>query len=537
MALIYGHALIGECSGIRNSRSEPSNEFTAQDVRSDLITILERCYIPEFMVNLINSLAPTSDPRRSGIQMIHSLAAFIFEYDYGRCYPITLFLSAHNLIADRPANQPPAQTLDEWYETPIIQNADGVALIKVKNLIGAKTPVGTYRSTIIQAMNTLFNPVTQRSNTTRPTFSTLDVFPHEETNLQNVNPYIYLLGADSNNVRTTTSFLQNMSVLIHTQLKCSKQLGSIFDLPTGISLSIHYYADMAFPTWYPPTTETKSDRCSITAYAKQLGFMVSKNDPKTQKVLRYPPSTQEKVIEEHIYLVNANKKDDLKDPDKYVLFNSDIHVEPDVIYFDPWDYTASNCTMNALNGIHIETNHISSFGVPQPQPMDALTNTNSVFLSSAVPMKYFVPALNIDATTPFTYWQRPPSRMRSQAVSKTLGNMGINRLPVFNQTMSEGPDALVATTGFIPQEGIPRFERGFNRLAFIHGSFDHGETPSNWPRKHFYAWSSYRYINTSLASSKENTSRFNFLLNFRTIYGTNVTMAKSKNPFLLIPKA
>lgn len=70
LSMIYGHALIGETSAIRNVRSQYANEFTSSDQRRNLLTIIENSPIPPFLQDILEGLMPTTDPRREGMQYV-----------------------------------------------------------------------------------------------------------------------------------------------------------------------------------------------------------------------------------------------------------------------------------------------------------------------------------------------------------------------------------------------------------------------------------------------------------------------------------
>lgn len=97
---------------------------------------------------------------------------------------------------------------------------NGVGILRVKNILGALTAVGTYPSKLIEAAETLFNPVTLRSQSQRAMFSRLQTFAYEADVTTNVNPYIYLLGADVNNIGVVSNFLSTMGNHIKSELNC-----------------------------------------------------------------------------------------------------------------------------------------------------------------------------------------------------------------------------------------------------------------------------------------------------------------------------
>lgn len=543
LSLIYGHALIGETANIRNNRSPMANAFTAEDYRRDLLNVLQSLPTPPFIKKLLQSLMPTNDPRRPGIQFVHSLACFLMLHDYGRAYPITAFMKAHNYIATRQANIDPNETRNNWLDSTLLVNEQNVTLLYVRNIFGARTPVGTYPSDIIQAIDTLFNPVTQRANLQRNMLARLATFPYVTPFDNNLNPYIYLLGADEDNCPQVTSFLTSMASHIQHDLKCTDVLGACFSSSSGIEIMVHYYSNMSFPTYFPGTDGPVNAEITARTYATQVGFMTPRIDDPNRLPIPYPaePAQNQPPVEiaEALYMRPriVGPYDPDTDPDDVNLFITSQHVTPDVIYFHPWDYIPTTFAQNVANGLHIETSGISSVSIPMQKPEDPLTDTNSQFLNSAIPAHMIkIPAL-ITRDNPFEDFEIYNGNAQNQIVRLGLFSAHLNRYPRFDATVAEPANTPLTTVGFHATPHIGKLRRMTNTFAFKHGTADECETTSAWPDSTLYIWSSYRYYNTKIVSSSPQISKISFIANWRTVYGTNVTMARSKHPFRLIPKA
>jgi len=532
LSLLYGFALITDSENVRTSKSEFANEYATEPIRRDLLTTLERAYVPPFMENILTGLMPTYDPRRPNVLFANTLAGFNLPHDYGRTFPITALLKAHHLVATNPTNANPSDVLTKWINTVVVTK--GSTIITIANLIGAATTGGTYNNWFQTRLRSLFNPVTSRSNTNRPTFSPMPTFSYE--NSFDVNPYIYLLGADDDNIHTVSTFISSMSTIVKEQLSGSKQLGSLFDTPSGVQILTHFHHGPALPTWHFFTT-SKTDPfedITPTAFAKTLNFLT---EPRTEKTpateLKYPQSDDD--IDTQLYLVCKPTEDDPKaETDTFVTFNTRQHVVPDVRYFDPYDYSPSKLAFTIMDGLCTETEELDGFIVPQPDLNASLATENSHILNSAIQLKKITTALTIGNSSRIALINRTTSEETLPRVGLSLYDYSKNRLPYFKTKVNDKlPNGLF---GFSPLKNLTFFKHAFSYIGFLTPNMDTKEPPHQ-PEHRFYAWSSYRYTNTNVKRATAQDLKVYMLLNFRTVYGTNVTMSQSGHPSRLIPTA
>lgn len=537
LAILYAYALITDTENVRTSKSHWSDDFNDNSNRRDYLIELERCFVPSFMNNILTGLVPTRDPRRPNVLFTNTLAGYSINHDYGRSFPITMFLHAHHLVATNPANTPPSQIYDDWINHTVLIAANQD--FKIGNLIGTGLQNGEYENWLLSRIKSLFNPVTSRSNTNRPTFSPIVTFPYEPTD--EVNPYIYLLGADSNNIFNALSFLQGMSNVIHEQLTGSNQLGSYFGITSGTQILTHMYHGPALPTWHWITVSPIKDRkdrkdLTATGFARTIRFLSDETIPSTPPTtIKYPESDAD--IDKTYYLVRKpNGTLDTDQEDSTILFDIDEHVLPDVRYFDPWEYNPSKLPYTMMTGILIESAEIDGFSVPQPNLNVPLSTENSYLLNSAVPLHWIKTAKQIGNQTDTILYQRSFVRQQSTPVGISLYDLSTNRLPYFNTSVND-PSPPRGFYGFNKTTDISWFIRAFSYFGFKIRSQNTSTQDPNLPKHHLYAWSSYRYVNSNVPRSTPATHRVSMLCNFRTIYGTNVTLSQSVHPSRLIPTA
>lgn len=381
-----------------------------------------------------------------------------------------------------------------------------------------------------------------------------------------INPYIYALSATEDNIDTIIMFIRDMSNIASKEFKCKSKLGQIFDAPPNISILTHTYGTMSFPTWHSRPQLGSNAHITAAAYASATGHMTPFQIKTPLKPLRYPPTRKitstipeqvnpDKSVTpgsttriddpdedrsfELLYLMDKQERVYQPDDDvnKVNTFSMRRDLIPSVLYFDPYNAHLADFTKTVKSGITIETSRIASFTVPQPSPTINLQHTNSQFLNSAVPAHLLIPAWQIAENAPFYDFQINSGNELSQHISHALYDFSTHRIPRFPAVME--PDPLETSTfhGFEPVYNIPLNELSSNRCSFNHESLDNNSFDPKWPKQSFHAWSSYRYFNTHSAHPNDPTYQVSMLLNMRTLYGTNVTMAKGPHPFKLLPSA
>lgn len=144
-----------------------------------------------------------------------------------------------------------------------------------------------------------------------------------------------------------------------------------------------------------------------------------------------------------------------RNPDKVTSFHAKLDVYPNILLFNPWEYSVSSFEINILNGIKFETSHISSFSVPQPIPKEGLVTTNGQFLNSAVLTSHIRPALTVSNIRPFIHYNVHDSDESTQAVSLAIGDFAQNRLPSLANHIAEPEGTVLTLIGFHPTTQIP----------------------------------------------------------------------------------
>jgi hypothetical protein len=525
--LVNGFFLVCDKYG-RHTPSQYARDILSEFDGQTMLETLLRSYVPPFVLDIFRGLAPTVLPRRPGIEVIPSFAGFSFEHDFGRFFPPQMFTIAHTIAASVRGNSEPNVILSQWFESSLVDyNSSSV---KVGHLIGAGiNDTGRYENWLQSACIGVFNPVVLRSLSQRPTFQRIPYTAHT-TSLKLTNPYTFLLNADEYNISSSLSFIDSLSDLVRSDLNATSQLGGIFTLISGINIVTHAYSDYSLPTWHHKALGSHDTVKSAADFAKVLQFMSANLvDKKTPILFPTDPST----ITQPLYLVDNKARNISSDPDNLVLFNTRMHVRNPWRLFDPYDYLPSKFAYPIVCGLLIETFEIDGFGIPHPNPRSSLREDNSQFLQSALRLDKIRIATSSIA---HPVVRRTVTRDDKQKVHISLYDMARNRLGIPSLTVS---DAFVPTNppGFNIVHNIRGLFRMFNTLGYRTGS-PTNTVPSD---KDITAWSCYRYIDPSAplvaVQNEIDFKRIYFILNFRTMFGTDVTLAQTEHGASLIPIA
>lgn len=531
LTVVYGLALLYDDENARTVRSQYSSEFIADSKRLLLREYIARMYVPPFLEPILESMYQTSSQTRRKLLYVYSLAGFQLEYDYGRAFPVSMYLKAHDIIASSPTNQDPNATLWTWINSHVMTVPTD---LRIGQLLGVSLPHANHLNWFAAANFTLFNPVTARSNTTRPTFKRIPVIPfNSQVDITAINPYIYLLNATPQNVTPMTNFIKTMSDLFTKDFPGGKQLGLHSQQSTGTQIISHYYLPPMLPTYHKGIMEQTTDINTDDDFCQAIHDFAPFRE---QPVINLPyPDPQPDNFLDFLYLVNP--EENARNPDVREEYISSLHQLPEVRHFLPQDMNPEYIYFNTISGKSIETAEIAGFSVPVPNPSQPLRVENGHFLDSALPLLSIRKHTTFDgnAANAVSFVQRAEYRDNEPIMHFDLYDRSITRANYYAQDVHNRPDILVYT-GYTPEKGV----NDINRSSTVHSyKISKGTTiPNlNTPPETYYAWSSYRHLNPEASNTLPINQRLYMILNFRTLYGTNATMSQTIHPAELIPSA
>lgn len=194
LALIYGNAALNDVFCVRMTRSFYANYFSAELEKTDLLNLIAELHTPN-------------------VAFIYSFAGFTFNHDFGRFFPIQMFMEAHNIIADNEREYDAQNAYNQWVNTTLIEGPDDIE-VTIGNILGAAHNGHNYDNWLTLKCRQLFNPIYCQSDTGRRIFTSLAINPvttDEELATADIDPYTYGLNDDSASIDTTTLFLSHIS--------------------------------------------------------------------------------------------------------------------------------------------------------------------------------------------------------------------------------------------------------------------------------------------------------------------------------------
>lgn len=527
LALVYAHALLNDEINIRRRQSQYAHDVYTTRYLDRIVTMLRKLPVPPFMKDILDGLKRSYDERKPNLHFVHSFACFDLTHDFGRTPPITMYLEAHNIIASMPTNAPPSDLLFTWLTTQLMS---APVELTVANYLGLQVGDEHYVNWFAELNFSLFNPVTNRTQTQRPTLTKVDLTAQNlGRQASNVNPYIHLLGLDTENFTTIEAQLQSISLIMEDNYPTAPQLGKLVDNTKAHIMLNHYYSEIALPTWHgtKPTAKALAKNVTATRGSEVLHYRTT---PAVLTGTRILFPTSETTYIPNLYLAKNEAYDVAKDPHKYTAFRPMHDPRPDVRHFCPFETSSTNIYSNLICGRLIEYEELTSCSVPQPNPSNTVLEENSFFLESAVPISMIKIIACTEANeSPFIKRTLHPARhptARFDLIDRT-----VDRIPKLNTNVPR--TTTLPLPGYHKTSGIPITSRACNSICYTIQTQDK-ETSLSKGEPAINAWSSYRYYNIHQTATAPVNNRKMMLLNFRTQHGTNVTLVETPHPSVSI---
>lgn len=525
LALTYALALLNDDDNIRGKRSCYSQSFANDRLLAPVIDELRNMYVPPFMLQLLKSTTYSYDDRKPNLRFVYSLACFDYIHDFGRCFPVNLFFYAHHILATTSASAPILETMTIWLNAATIaqpvQNT-------VSQLIGLEPADINNTNWISIIMKQLFNPTTSRFQTVRPTFNTMEIRAQSHPNalVETLNPYAYLLCLDPQNIKQMRSIYRSISNAMKDLYPTAITLAEVQANDHNQQLLNHYYQAVIRPTYYDITPETGLVDKQVPTIASTVKFHEA---PNYSQDLEFATLTPEQNRVPTIYRSSGQAYDPALDPIK--LIANDAHYPPidSIRHFLPNDQKPEAVFQNIITGKMIEIGELDSVAVPHPNPNNSVLKENSYFLEAALPITRIRPILPqrgiyLDEVQRTAYSPLIPT------VRIDLLRREIDRIPIFGANLeAEIPDPL---PGYDEMPHIRHTQFACNSIGHtydLHAETVHNESNTRFP----LAWSSYRYAHAQPYANIQRHQKL-MILNFRTLFGLNVTLQETEHPSNLI---
>lgn len=358
------------------------------------------CKVPAELATELRNLAPVYDPLHSDLEYIPSLACFSLNHDFGRTIPAYIYFLAHNILADIENFESSHAIMNQIYSSNIAtRNQEPITF---SNLFGG--PFTDYAHTQ-NHQNWL------RSNLERLLIPTIGLCLEEQPTLVNLpisiptlddqsNGYLYTILGHRPNITVIQQFMTNISKYLADSDPSLPTLGSFLGKVSGITILSHSIETTVLPTWHSyRSTDLSKTLKTVTdkQMATRLNFCATR--PTFTDTLLFPKDTS--AIVPQLYLVEKRKYSPSKDPVKYDTFGTKTHVNPEVLWFQPYSRGTGELNHALVLGLKIKSDEIDGITIPVPNPSLTLITQNSEYCQGTVTIDKTRPTIQMNGTIPF----------------------------------------------------------------------------------------------------------------------------------------
>lgn len=135
----------------------------------------------------------------------------------------------------------------------------------------AAAPNGTYESWIIESMFRMFSSVEAHTVTRRPVLHAYGTMPFVfdliDSNYD-INPYIFSLNADEDNIDVTCDFILAMKESLEQSFPNAKTLKECLSIPSGTQIMTHFVTTYNLPTWHSLNCGERKERQKSHSFSK-----------------------------------------------------------------------------------------------------------------------------------------------------------------------------------------------------------------------------------------------------------------------------
>lgn len=521
---IYSYGTMCDIWHVRESTSFYGHTVLNEAVFPQYMTLSLHSAVPVFVQRIIQGLVHTIDPRRKNMAYIYSFASFDYQHDFGRVYPIHMFTILHDLIANAAKNATADDIWREWMNTPVLTTPTGA--LRVGNIIGGAYGAHLVDNYMTRALKQLLSPLTRENRSRRPVFTPFEYGTFTSFNFEDVNPYYYIFGTHLPNISHGMFFLNTMRPIFMDIDKKSLPLGKMFELASGSQLMNHYYSEPTTPTFHNlsiKVTDTSTYKTE-SAFAETIKFSCTWKCPETRRHVFAQPAAEDMFTPE-LCLVDFTKTEATSSVTTVTRQRSE--TPGDILIYLPWSTGKSSAYYPVTTGLVIESAEIDGFQTPQPVTSNSITDENSHFLDSAIPIQQTIGLTDLGATRPLPIRQRASDELRTHRIGHCLYDRATHRLPLY-PTIIASAQGTPLLPGFTQDDMFINPDYAPTKVAYqASDRLDKKKKDSLFPLK-FYAWSSYRWIDPKYAMTNTHRQHIYSIMNFRTMYGTFPETIKSK---------
>lgn len=535
---IYGYGALSDIYMLREYPSRHSRIFTSHEMFRQYVNIISWMATPPFLKDILRGLLPTPDPRRKNLIFIYSFAAYRFYHDFGRTFPIHMFIALHNIIAESGPKATDQEIWHKWLKYVVIQQNTGETYC-VANLIGGAYGDHEVDNRLTLKLRTLLSVTTLATQQRQVIYRPFPLQPYIVAQFSETNPYEYLLGAEDTLFPTIIQFTNSLDATLKELFKGTVCLGNLFGLESGCNIMNHYYCEPQIPTFHTMSVTLdpkKTTTTSLNAFAERIKFRCTyRCETDSLRPLRQLP--QGTAFERELYLVNDPVAPDpspegqvpivIQPPDPDLRKPVFSRIDDEIVLYSPYSNGKSAMYYPITNGLHIETYEIDSFHVPMVKLDNSITDENNYFLESAIPIESTVSAESYDGTRNLSVRYRTITDESTTRNAFSYFDRTKHTLPVYPQTVQTDSTTSLLP-GFSPTLGITHPNQATTKIAYGIKERLEPEEGSGVSPTELFAWSSYRWIDPMYAQTPFAPYNTYFICDLRTMYGTLPQTTKSR---------
>jgi len=560
---------------VRPSPSEHAQVWIDHHTRSEFIEFVLSLPVPEFMIPIFSQLAATETERRKNIHVVPTAAGFNYSLFFGKFLPPSFFLAIHNTMSNLTATDRPS-IMHALFDTALYRITN-VATTGTQAYIASPLDFigGHFTATGARLPNTKwlqffemhYNPVLTRSYQRRAHLAHIPFSAPTFPTPQAINPYDLLFAPTLPNLSEAKIVLQALAGIMKDIVPFKSSLCEVISSLSGISALNHGYTNYTLPVMIHDTTATTAKAAFVTLERRDPSQVAS-----SVRFLGVPPpdmnnntigapfvalaTAPDTPVTTHVirnlfstifYRVHQadSALDNPADTD-FVTYNDDEHLFPHVRILDVSGTADVDGYLATLAGKVIETLDIDGNTIAHPNPKQPLGVENSLFFDSSIPFNLVFPRTNFDThrttlPTAVALKRVAPLPQTQHATSSLLVDRTVVTIPKYEPTQSE-PTGTNFFAGLTSANNVTRLRYALRFLGFHSADQSHPDydTPPNCssPRP-LLVWSPYtittRLDDTSFDAPNPANSRRYFLVNLRSLFGTDVPLVEVKHPMQALP--
>lgn len=567
--LVYAHFLINDIY-IYSQPSPYADSIMNENYSQSYVYYLLNLPVPEFLEPIIKYFTATSSSRRPNIVFRPSFAGYSHFHHYGKVFPLNILSNVHDLASSVSGRSDP-NVINVELLTTLVYRVSTVD-ISTGMLFASLVPESSTTQADLtyldnkpnQVFKALFNPVLLRALQMKQTFAPINLTPFKSETFS-YNPYRAMMCINRKNVSELQTLLSSIASLFKGVIKCNGDLASMYKTQSGITILNHGYSHYALPTShyntlkYNDTYMKRVRPLSPSDYAQLIRFKQTPDQTTLSKQnfelpeCSVDPSHDLTVPTPHsILLENTDfpKKSSshLPSPRMFIKYDDRRDLYPRVMVFNHTELDTISAYLTTLCGMIIESEELEGSLVLQPNPDAHIGVENSLFSQSAIQLAHITPTtfFSVHTATP-TYPQIRDTIRQDQPPAVSMLRSS-SMVPIPYLTKGSRFDRLNELYyGLAPVLHVTWPEKFQTFLGFKlndNSNRPHSKPvnePIRTPPFDTLVWSPYTYIAASYEFDVPNTEyndnlkNIVMLVNFRTLFGSDVTLDEVAHPFEAMP--